>query len=199
MQWFAQVQGQVYGPYENGQMQSFVSEGRITTGSLISNNPATGFFQAVGYDIFTLWSGTGQMSAAQGSALGSIQGGGGPIAAQTSAPTPSPSNVTAFRQPEGKETDKALHQFIIMAEIHSDNSLLFLRALQTFGTAERVGDSVWVLKSGQTTQVLRNGLSQTLTRQDRLFIVDSAANKTAWFNIGADLDNRIRNLWSRET
>jgi hypothetical protein len=120
---------------------------------------------------------------------------GAPVAAQMQAA----SNITVFPQTEARaQTDSDPHQFIIMAEIHSDNSLLFLRAIQNFGTVERVGDSVWVLKSDQSTETLRNALSQTLTRQDRLFIVDSAANKTAWFNIGADLDNRIRNLWDED-
>jgi len=45
---------------------------------------------------------------------------------------------------------------------------------------------------------LRNTLSQCLTRDDRLFLLDSFANKTAWFNIGADMDARIRELWDIE-
>ena len=183
MQWFAQVSGQVYGPYDDPQMQSFVSEGRITAKSLISNTPGSGFFQAIGYDVFSLWSGTGQ----------ALQAGGGYSHAQyTPAPAPTPV-LTEIQTPAEPKTAHA--QCVVMAEIRSESLVMFLQRLQTFGHAERVGDTVWILKTTHNVQALRNALSQTLTRQDRLFIVDSANNKTAWFNIGADLDGRIRNLW----
>lgn len=189
MQWFAQVSGQIYGPYDDAQMQSFVSEGRITAQSMISNTPGSGFFQAVGYDVFSLWSGTGQ----------ALQAGGGyaqPAYAQNpvQAQTPVRSSVQpAAQTPQAQEP--ALAQCVIMAEIRSESLVTFLQRLQTFGRAERIGDTVWILKTAHNVQALRNSLSQSLTRQDRLFIVDSANNKTAWFNIGADLDNRIRGLW----
>jgi len=187
MQWFAQVSGQVYGPYDDAQMQSFVSEGRITAQSLISNTPGSGFFQAVGYDVFSLWSGTGQ----------AVQAGGGYAQPQyTSSPVQSPAQTPVVANPQiTQASEAALAQCVIMAEIRSESLVTFLQRLQTFGHAERIGDTVWILKTAHNVQALRNALSQTLTRQDRLFIVDSANNKTAWFNIGADLDGRIRNLW----
>ena len=82
-----------------------------------------------------------------------------------------------------------------MAEIRSANGMDFLQALQSQGIAQRIGDSVWLLKSAISAEQLRNQLSQTLGPDDRLFILDSFANKTAWFNIGADMDARIRDLW----
>jgi len=85
--------------------------------------------------------------------------------------------------------------FIVMAEIRSSNGMNFLQALQGQGLAQRIGDSVWLLKSETRVEQLRNVLSQTLTGDDRLFLLDSFANKTAWFNIGTDMDARIRQLW----
>jgi hypothetical protein len=85
-----------------------------------------------------------------------------------------------------------------MAEIRSENGMQFLQALQTQGAAQRIGDAVWVLRSANSVEQLRNKLSQCLTRDDRLFLLDSFANKTAWFNIGADMDARIRELWDLE-
>jgi len=82
-----------------------------------------------------------------------------------------------------------------MAEIRSSNGMNFLQALQGQGLAQRIGDSVWLLKSETSVEQLRNVLSQTLTGDDRLFLLDSFANKTAWFNIGTDMDARIRQLW----
>lgn len=198
MQWFAQVSGQIYGPYDDAQMQSFVSEGRITGQSMISNTPGSGFFQAVGYDVFSLWSGTGQVRRA----------GGGMAQTGHQIQNPAPHMQSRYMQPAQAEQsapstpaqtpDAAQAQCVIMAEIRSESLVTFLQRLQTFGHAERIGETVWILKTAHNVQALRNALSQSLTRQDRLFIVDSANNKTAWFNIGADLDSRIRNLWDDE-
>lgn len=201
MQWFAQVDGQIYGPYDDNQMQDFVAEGRINGQSLISNNPSAGFFPAIGYDVFSLWSGTGQAAQVSGGySQYSPQSYGAHSQAEQQA---RPSTVTPFRRTEAAPTAQSTqhaseHQFVIMAEINSDSLMGFLQRLQTFGQAERVGETVWILKSAHSTETLRNALSQTLTRQDRLFIVDSAENKTAWFNIGADLDKRIRGLWDED-
>ena len=85
--------------------------------------------------------------------------------------------------------------FLIMAEISSDQAMRFLQILQTHGHAQRIGDTVWILRSATQIEPLQAALSAPLTRQDRLFIVDSFANKTAWFNIGADMDARIKALW----
>ena len=83
-----------------------------------------------------------------------------------------------------------------MAEISSENGMRFLQALQSFGSAQRIGDTVWLLRAAADIDNLRNALANTLTRQDRVFIMDSFNNRTAWFNIGADMDSRIKNLWA---
>jgi len=69
--------------------------------------------------------------------------------------------------------------FVVMAEIRSENGMAFLQTLQSSGTAQRIGDSVWLLRSGTSVEQLRNRLSQILTRDDRLFILDSFQNETA--------------------
>ena len=192
MHWYIQVQNQVYGPYDDGQMQGFVSEGRVNGNSLIANQPEAGFFAAQGYDVFSLWSGTGQAVAASG---------GGASAPYYQQSTPAPTSIpAAVTEPVQLETIAGAQAsvFLIMAEIRSDGAMGFLKALQGFGQAQRIGDTVWLLKSAHSVQQLRNTLSQSLDRQDRLFILDSGANKTAWFNIGADLDGRIRELWNED-
>ncbi|WP_017930188.1 hypothetical protein [Robiginitomaculum antarcticum] len=194
MHWFVQVSEQVYGPYDDHAMQGFVAEGRVTSQSRITNNPAGGFYDASAYDIFNFWAGTGQsqLSAASGqtaqllsfSAKREISD-----AANESAQQQQPTPV--------KDTDNDA-TFIIMAEIRSTDAMTFLQIMQSFGRTERIGETLWALRSAASAEKLRNALSQTLGRQDRMFIVDSANNRTAWFNIGADLDKRIRDLWSED-
>ena len=57
---------------------------------------------------------------------------------------------------------------------------------------------MWLLRCGISVEQLRTRLSQALTRDDRLFLLDSFKNETAWFNIGSDMDVRIRELWDME-
>lgn len=286
MHWYVQVRGQNYGPYSKEQMQGFVSEGRVTAASMISNAPENGFFAASGYDVFALWSGTGQISAvAAGGGMRPVamtqpssQPEGGvydlqnlldePVSSTAQEPSashapqssrrieqPAPHNQDhyqpsqhswqntqrqhsapistgqqpdqfqnhvpvsskdvrpEYKMPEPIETQQFGGQsttqpgsaprpkssvFVIMAEIRSNGAMEFLRTVQAFGTAQRIGDTVWVLRSAASAEQLRNSLSQSLSRQDRLFILDGHHNKTAWFNIGADLDNRIREIWTDE-
>ena len=96
------------------------------------------------------------------------------------------------------QSPKQSDVFLIMAEIRSEGEMGFLQTMQSFGQAERIGDTVWLVRSPHSVEQIRNTLSQTLNQQDRLFILDSSAGKTAWFNIGADLDHRIRELWDED-
>ena len=85
--------------------------------------------------------------------------------------------------------------FLVMAEINSNQAMHFLHLIQRLGTAQRIGDTVWLLRAAMPINSLKEQLSTSLTRQDRLFILDSFNNETAWHNIGADMDERIRKLW----
>lgn len=230
MHWYVNVQNQAYGPYSDAQMQGFVSEGRVNDQSIISNSPENGYYQAVAYDIFKLWSGTGQAIAVGAETQTYPQTHGrqtqarqtqseqpyqqathSPQPTHTTQPahTPAPTHNTPTSVPEAitetapvlqtpTEAQGKTNVFLVMAEIRSEGAMGFLQALQGFGSAQRIGDTVWILRSASGVEKLRNVLSQALDRQDRLFILDSSANKTAWFNIGADLDHRIRELWSED-
>jgi len=212
--WYVQVNGQTYGPYPDSQMKSFVAEGRVNAQSIISQNQVEGFTYAAQFQSFLGWSAQPTqpqqtptvpsqvlrpISSTNGGVLArQIQPSDQPQQAMASAPTPQPQY-----QPQPQIRPQAIAQtpavattvFMVMAEIRSANGMQFLQALQTQGTAQRIGDAVWLLQSSTTVEQLRNILSQSLTRDDRLFLLDSFANKTAWFNIGSDMDKRVRELW----
>lgn len=204
MHWYVNVENQAYGPYSDDQMRGFVVEGRITTASLISNAPENGYFCAGDYDAFNLWCGTNQEELQPIVAVGGQAGTASqyapvqavqPVAQSIGQATPmsAPNHTT----PQNIASAKTC-VFLIMAEIRSDGEMAFLQAMQSFGQAERIGDTVWLVRSPHSVEQIRNHLSQTLNQQDRLFILDSQGGKTAWFNIGADLDHRIRELWDKE-
>ncbi len=188
MQWFVQVSGQVYGPYDDSVMQSFVSEGRVTALSKITNDPSGGFYDAAAYDIYNFWAGTGQAQ---------VNAPDIPMHRFSAPMAQAPLDVTLADDPSLAALQDEL-VFTIMAEIRSGDTMAFLQTLQTFGRVERIGETLWALRGISTVEQLRNALSSTLGRQDRMFIVDSVNNRTAWFNIGADLDKRIRDLWNDE-
>jgi len=208
--WYVQVDGQAYGPYQPAQMQNFVAEGRVNAQSLISQSAAQGYAPAAQFPTFAQWSGQQmqvQQTAPQAQVLRPMSNVGGGVLArqmqpathapQAIAPNPAPVQHTQIT-PHVTPQPAADTVIFIMAEIRSGNGMQFLQALQHEGVAQRIGDSVWLLKSGVSVEQLRNRLSQTLTRDDRFFLLDSFKNETAWFNIGSDMDVRIRELWDME-
>lgn len=175
--WYVQVSDQAYGPYSMDQMRGFITEGRVIAGSLISQDAVQGFAMAAAFPAFAPL-----------------------LAPRTAAPLqaqqPQPLQLQSQEQIQPQNIEpKSVTVFLVMAEIRSDQAMPFLQALQAYGTAQRIGDTVWLLRSDVPLESLHTALSASLTRQDRLFILDSFANKTAWSNIGADMDKRIRDMW----
>jgi len=201
MHWYVNVQNQAYGPYSDDQMQAFVVEGRVSAACLISNAPENGYFAASEYEEFGLWAGIIQPQITVNASPQYA-----PIHQVTESIAPQPdahiqtSTQTPYQQPRSIDTESATKSiiYLIMAEIRSSGEMAFLKTMQNFGKAQRVGDAVWLVRSSHSVEQLRNTLSQTLNQQDRLFIMVSDETKPAWFNIGADLDHRIRELWDED-
>jgi len=208
MHWYVFVENQSYGPYSDDQMRGFVAEGRISNSSLISNTPQSGFFSATEFDAYNLWSGEAQQNM-----LSSVAAAGAvSVQATTANYAPIQPIQPIQKQPVQQQYEQsqrapqstpAVHSnkscvFLVMAEIRSSGEMAFLQTLRSFGQTQRVGDTVWLVRSTYSVEQIRNTLSQTLDQQDRLFILNSHAGKTAWFNIGADLDHRIRELWDED-
>ncbi len=177
--WHVHFSGQTYGPYSSDQMRAFVEEGRVIETSLITHNLERGFYRASAYPVFNSWKAQETIQIAQ-EAKQSVQMAVG----QSHQAQPLESMGPAV--------------FLIMAEIRSGQSMRFLQKLQSHGQAQRIGDTVWLLQATSSVDILRRSLSQELSKQDRLFILDSFKNETSWFNIGADMDQRIRDLWDIE-
>ena len=72
----------------------------------------------------------------------------------------------------------------------------FLQTLQSLGPTQRLGSTVWILQARAEAEALRDVLCQPLGADDRLFVLDSFANKTAWFNLSLEMDEHIAQLWN---
>lgn len=87
--------------------------------------------------------------------------------------------------------------FVVITEIRSENANDFRKSLEAYGDLENITTGVWLLRGPTTAAVLRNELSHLLDRDDKLLIIDASHDRAAWFNLGRDADQNIRNLWGR--
>tara|TARA_R110000868_G_scaffold86206_2_gene241820 strand:+ start:4167 stop:4691 length:525 start_codon:yes stop_codon:yes gene_type:complete len=87
--------------------------------------------------------------------------------------------------------------FVIVTEIQSEKGPEFRNALTAYGELEQITPGTWLLRGPTTAAVLRNELSHILERDDRLLVIDATHDRAAWFNLGRDADENIRNLWGR--
>lgn len=166
-QWFIQVDGQAYGPFDDRTLWDYMVEGRVSAQSLISQTANSGYRPLSANPGLMNW-----LSQATG------QPG-----------TPAQTDI----KPDIRPT-----VFMIMAEIKSGGGMNFLQTLQTLGPTQRLGSTVWVLQARAEADMLRDILSQPLGADDRLFVLDSFANKTAWFNLSPEMDAQIAQLWQIE-
>ena len=95
-------------------------------------------------------------------------------------------------QSEGRSAN-----FVVIADLAEENRAGFEAALSDFGDAERITGGVWLMRGAASAADLRNELSHLLGRDDKLLVVDASRDRTAWFNLGRESDQRIRELWGR--
>ena len=174
-QWFIQVGGQAYGPFDDNTLWEYMIEGRVSAQSLISQSAGSGYRPVSADPGLMNWI----SQATQGSQAHAL------AQAQTQ-PQSQP-------QPQIPAT-----VFMIMAEIKSGSGMNFLQSLQTLGPTQRLSSTVWILQARAEAGILRDILSQPLSADDRLFVLDSFANKTAWFNLSPEMDAQIAQLWNIE-
>jgi hypothetical protein len=55
---------------------------------------------------------------------------------------------------------------------------------------------VWLVRTQKSAGVMRNTLSQTLDQGDRFAVIDATRERLAWYNLGPEVDVRIREVWN---
>jgi hypothetical protein len=169
--WFIQVEGQAYGPFDDKTLWDYMVEGRVSAQSLVSQTAGSGYRPISADPGLMNW-----IAQATERSQAAVQ-----------------SQDQAEAKPQLPPT-----VFMIMAEIKSGGGMNFLQTLQTLGPTQRLGSTVWVLQAQAQAETLRDILSQPLGADDRLFVLDSFANKTAWFNLSPEMDAQIAQLWNIE-
>jgi hypothetical protein len=68
--------------------------------------------------------------------------------------------------------------------------------LRRLGAIAEIQPGMFVMRTRRTAGAVRNAMSQLLSRGDRLFVMDSSRDRLAWFNLGPEVDARIREVWN---
>ncbi len=103
---------------------------------------------------------------------------------------PRPSTETPVQN-----TPSQARRFVVFARISEFSRPTFIETLSGFGIAIEAMPDVWLLSAHASAATLRNAMSQVLGAEDSLFIADASKGSSAWFNVGQDTDNRIRQFW----
>jgi len=93
------------------------------------------------------------------------------------------------------EAPEAANLFV-HAAIFSSASSSFICTLESLGRIAELAPGFWLVRTRHTSGVVRNTLSQTLERGDRFIVVDSTRDRFAWFNLGPEVDVRIKGVWN---
>ena len=91
-----------------------------------------------------------------------------------------------------------LANFIVIAQTSDNTADPFEAAMGHLGECVKINAGVWLLRAGLNATTLRNELSHLLDRDDRLMVVDASHDRTAWFNLGQETDQKIRDLWGKK-
>lgn len=181
--WMVSVDGRAYGPYTDTQMASFAAEGRLAPQSLIART---------GEDVFR---------AASDDALLA------PLFLEKTPPNSPPASEATRSEPRqpgvfGRNTTESAKNgerahVVIIADMKSRSISGLEEEIYKLGQVYQLLPQIWLLRTDQTVNSVRNLLVQQLGKLDMLFVVDATNNKAAWFNFGPEAEARIRRIWTR--
>ncbi len=100
------------------------------------------------------------------------------------------------RRGGANDAEAAAANVIVHAEIVSGAWNAFMAALESMGVVCELRPGLWIVRTTFSVGVIRNTLSQTLERGDRLVVIDASHDRLAWFNLGPEVDVRIGKVWN---
>ncbi len=187
--WTINAAGQLYGPYTEQQLQTFVGEGRLAAHSLVAPTGHDQFRAAGSYPMLARL--FAPANAPAPSATGKFVTASG---VESEDDTISPTFGRSNDEPRSGERGR----FVVMADMKSRSISGLEEEIMNMGPAYPLMPQAWLLISEQPINQIRNALVQKLGKMDMLFIVDATHNKAAWFNFGPEADTRIRRVWTAQ-
>jgi hypothetical protein len=98
---------------------------------------------------------------------------------------------------EPGETEVPVCNYFIAARLTGGNERVE-KTLRDCGKMSRAAGDMWVLRSKQTVQQLRNQLSMIMKPHESFVIVNASKDRLAWYNIGVEADISVRGVWDSD-
>jgi hypothetical protein len=95
------------------------------------------------------------------------------------------------------ETEVPVSNYFVAARLLAGNDR-FERVLRESGKMTRAAGDMWVLRSRQTVQQLRNQLTLAMKPHEHFIIVNASKDRLAWYNIGVEADIAVRGVWDTD-
>lgn len=84
----------------------------------------------------------------------------------------------------------------VFAQIQSGAHTAFMAALENMGALSELAAGLWLVRTRLSAGMIRNTLSQTLELGDKFVVMDATRDRFAWFNLGPEVDVRIKQVWN---
>ena len=167
--WRLKIGDQIHGPYTFKQMRSLVMQGLLSPHSMIAlANSQDWKIATQDSDIASIFHGHSNKKFG--------------------------SRVRATPLAEERAPSKG-NNFILVFDIKSESNTDLEQTIMRLGRASRLTNNIWILHGDYTAGTLRNTLIHYLGKNDTLFVVDTTRSKAAWFNLGPEMDSKIRKVW----
>ena len=167
--WRINVSGQVYGPYTGHQIKAFASEGRVAPHSIVQADERGPWITAID----------------------------DPVLAQffvVKVPQPVAGKPAPVSRP-AVANEPTFANFVVMIDVGPQTMPSFEGAMPKLGEVYRLNAHVWLVHTELSAHAIRSEVARHLGPQDTLFIVDATRGKTAWLNLGAAAEAKVRSLW----
>lgn len=192
VQWYVRHGGRSHGPYSEARLRGFFEEGRLHKSSLIATQVDGPFYHAG--DEVTFFGGPESPAQSAEMLRHDMGDEGVDDLHEHFAHTPGSSGQ---RPPMRRSPQQGLHEMLVMVWGPLPNIDAFQIALNEAGENIAIAGSAWMVATTARAPALRNHLSRALTASQRLIVVESSAESTAWFNLDRDTDLALRALRER--
>jgi hypothetical protein len=186
IRWIIRVGEGRYGPYSLDELKAYSAAGRVAPYSVVSRD---------GKEDWHMAADDPHLSAIFPPS-GDDKQDGVPAEDETGRATQaSPVHkASAYRSHEPQTAN-----FVIILDVKSRSTSRLEEKVMSMGTVFKLSPSVWLVHGKQTAAGLVNALSPHLGVSDSLFVVDATHDRTAWCNLGPELDAKVRSVWKRES
>lgn len=200
--WLLKYGDRIYGPYTVDAMKSYIAEGRVIAQSVIAPEGtlpgAENWQAAASVEAFAAYFGEPQPETPVEKPA-SI-----PVAAPAAPASDADAQTSQERAAYGSskgQTDRRRQpetaNFVIVMDIKARYAGPLEQAIMSLGPAYKLAPNVWCVNANGTAAGLLNDLSVHIGKSDSMFIVDATRDRTAWNNLGPEIDAKIRRVWRR--